>query len=120
MHKLLLKAISLASLIDKSAGKQRVCAIITDKKGRVLSVAVNSYEKSSPFMYRYAKQVGLDEKIYWHAECRAINQLSNVKKAHKIYIARVNNSDKTGLAAPCPVCSAAIKDTGIVSVEFTV
>lgn len=120
MHKVLLKAVTLAKLLDKSMGKQRVCAIITDKKGRVLSIAANSYEKSSPFMYKYAKQVGLADKIFWHAECKAIKQLSDVKKAHKIYIARVTQSDKVGIAAPCPVCAAAIKDAGISCVEFTV
>lgn len=120
MSKILQKAIKVALNIDKNIGKQRVCAVITDKKGRILSIAANSYEKSSPFMYKYAKQVGLDDKIFWHAECKAIKQLVDNKKAYKIYIARVTKSDKVGLAAPCPICSAAIKDAGISCVEFTV
>jgi tRNA(Arg) A34 adenosine deaminase TadA len=120
VDKVLLKAIDLAKAMDKAMGKHRVCAIITNKKGRIISVAVNSYSKTSPFMYKYAKQVGLDDKIYWHAECKAIKQLADTHHAHKIYIARVSKSDKVGLAAPCPICAAAIKDAGIVSVEFTV
>lgn len=119
MNKILLKAIELAKSLDKDMGKQRVCAIITNKKGRIISIAVNSYSKTSPFMYKYAKQVGLEDKIYWHAECRAIKQLVNRKHAHKIYIARVTKSDKVGNSAPCPICIAAIKDAGISSVEFT-
>lgn len=120
MDKILLKAIEFAKSIDKSIGKQRVCAIITDKKGRIISIAANSYSKTSPFMYKYAKQVGLEDKIYWHAECKAIKQLVDTKHAHKIYIARVTKSDKVGNAAPCPICAAAIKDAGITSVEFTI
>ncbi len=120
MNKILLKAIDLAKAMDKSLGKHRVCAIITNKKGRIISVAVNSYSKSSPFMYKYAKQVGLADKIYWHAECKAIKQLADNKQAHKIYIARVTKSDNVGMASPCPICAAAIKDAGIVSVEFTI
>lgn len=120
MHKILQKAVALARLLDSSTGKQRVCAIITDKKGKVLSIAANNYEKSSPFMYKYAKQVGLEDKIFWHAECKAIKQLADTTKAHKIYIARVTRSGKIGIAAPCPVCAAAIKDTGISCVEFTI
>lgn len=119
MSKHIKKAIEIARSLD-SAAKQRVCAIITDKKGRIISIASNSYEKSSPVMYRYAKHVGLDDKIYWHAECRAIHQLQNKKRAHKIYVARVTKSDKVGLAAPCPICAAAIKESGISLVEFTV
>jgi len=120
MNKILLKAIDIAKSMDKSAGKQRVCAIITNKKGHIISIAVNSYSKTSPFMYKYAKQVGLDDKIYWHAECKAIKQLMSLKQAHKIYIARATKTDKIGLAAPCPVCAAAIKDAGIASIEFTI
>lgn len=119
MSKHLKKAISIAKTLDK-IGKQRVCAIVVDKRDRIISIAANSYEKTSPFMYKYAKQVGLRDKIYWHAECKAIHQLSNTNRAYKIYIARVTKSDKVGLAAPCPICAAAIKDAGISIVEFTV
>lgn len=114
------KAIQFARSLDKEHGKQRVCAIITDKKGRIISIAANSYTKSSPFMHRYAKSVGLDDKIYWHAECKAVHQLSDIKRAYKIYVARVSKKGATGMAAPCPICAAAIQDAGIKVIELTV
>lgn len=120
MNKILEKAISFARSLDKEHGKHRVCAIITDKKGRIISIAANSYTKSSPVMHRYAQSVGLDDKIYWHAECKAIHQIANIKRAHKIYVARVTRKGAIGTAAPCPICAAAIKDAGIKVIEHTV
>lgn len=51
------KAIKFASN-NQQKGRFTLCAIITDKKGRILSTAMNSYTKTHPKMTYYAEKVG--------------------------------------------------------------
>jgi tRNA(Arg) A34 adenosine deaminase TadA len=102
------------------SGNQRVYAIISDKKGNLLSEGHNDYSKSSPHMKKYSDEVGLYGKIYWHAECRAVHYLPKNKKAYKISIARVNKLGEFLPSKPCPVCENAIKKAGINIVECVI
>ena len=43
-------------------------AIIKDKRGNVLAIGKNSYTKTHPYQAKCAREVGLPEKIYLHAE----------------------------------------------------
>lgn len=94
-------------------------AIIYDKRGRILSIGKNSYVKTHTIQAKYAKRVGLDEKIYIHAEIDAIVKCKNIDKAHKILVMRTLKSGRYGLAKPCPICADAINDTPIKEIEWT-
>lgn len=140
MSQVLKKAISIARSMDETMGAFRMCAIVVDKRDRIISIGMNSYSKTSPIMAKYAKRAvpiaacmadsdfarqyvnssDIQKKTFLHAECHALKQLSKEHKAHKIYIARVNRSGEVGMAAPCPICVAAIKDYGITAVEHTI
>lgn len=96
-----------------------ITAIISDKKGRVLSVGKNSYIKTHTMMYRLGQKVGLPEKIYMHAEVDAIIKCRNLRKAHKISVYRYDNKGKPAMAKPCPICMTAIKEAGISIIEWT-
>ena len=50
------KAIKLA--LNKKSDKYSLCAIITDKKGSILSIGWNSYKKSHPKQAYYAEKAG--------------------------------------------------------------
>lgn len=92
--------------------------IALSKRGKIISECSNSYVKTSPKQAFYAKRVGLDSKVFLHSEVRAIC-LAKGKKIHKLIIARVDSQNNPVLAKPCPICELALRDAGILSVEYT-
>ena len=113
--RILNKAIELASQLTHK--KQRLCAIVTDKRDRILNIGFNFYDKTSTTQAYYAEKVGLSYKIFIHAEIGALTNL--VGKADKIYIARINRKNEPVPALPCIICREAIKDSGIKNIITT-
>lgn len=99
--------------------KQNITAIVYDKKGRIISVGRNSYVKTHPFQAKIAAEVGLEHKIYLHAEVDALVKLKDWNKAHKIVVTRFGKAGEPLLAKPCAVCQRVIEMAGIVEVEHT-
>lgn len=101
--------------------KQRfdMTAMIYDKRGRVLSVGKNSYVKTHPYQARCARNVGLPDKQYLHAEIHAIVRCKQLERAHRIVVMRFDKTGKPKNAKPCPVCESAIAAAGIKIVEHT-
>ena len=108
----------IISVLPKMA-KQKITAIIYDRRGHVLSVGQNSYVKTHTLQAHYAQITGEPYKIYLHAEIHAITKCKNLKKAHKISIFRYDRKGRPVSASPCPICSAAIKESGIELIEHT-
>ena len=79
----------------------------------------NSYVKTHPLQAKFANQVGLEHKIYLHAEIDALVKLKDWSKAHKIVITRLGKTGEPLLAKPCPVCERALKMAGITEIEHT-
>lgn len=96
-----------------------ITATIYDKRGRILSIGNNSYNKSHPFQAEYANKVGLPDKIFLHAEIHAIVKCKRLDKAHRIVIERYDSRGNPKIAKPCPVCETAIRENGIKIVEHT-
>ena len=69
-------------------------AIIKDKRGNVLAIGKNSYTETHPYQAKCAKEVGLPEKIYLHAEIDAILRCNDLSKAHSIHIFRLSKSGR--------------------------
>jgi tRNA(Arg) A34 adenosine deaminase TadA len=109
-----------ASWIPYTKGQERIYAVITDRRGKVLSEGANSYTESSQTQRFYAKVVGLAEKVFNHAEISALKKLKPHHKPYSIYIARVNREGEPLLAAPCPICSTALDNFDISRIEYTV
>ncbi|NJO92161.1 MAG: hypothetical protein HC831_26735 [Chloroflexia bacterium] len=99
--------------------KHKIVAKCLDSKGRVISVATNSYKKTHPIQAHFAKMVGHPERIYLHAEIRAILRAGD-KQIHTIEVSRINSQGNLALAKPCPVCMAAIKAYGIKFVKWSI
>lgn len=114
---ILQKAIALASLMPND--KYRLVAIITNKRGEILSVGHNSFTKSHPLQAYYAIRVGTEKRIFIHAELDAITKIPFNSKPHAIYIVRVNKKNKPCLSKPCNICQQAIKDVGIKNIYYT-
>lgn len=114
-------AIRIASSLPIVKGRQRLAAVISDKRGRILSYGVNSYQKSHPTQKFYAEKANKPESCFLHAEISALISLTyaNKMKVYRLSIARVLKNGEIGLARPCQSCQLAIKDYGIKCIEYT-
>lgn len=101
-----------------SKSKFELVATVFDRKGNILSKATNSYQKSHTIQARYAKRVGLEDKIFLHAEIAALIKCRGIP--YKIKIERYSKKGEPLLAKPCPICELAIKEAGIHIVEYTI
>jgi tRNA(Arg) A34 adenosine deaminase TadA len=95
-------------------------AVITDRRGRIIASAGNSYEKTHPIQKKYAIMAGCPKREFLHAEIRAIiKALKITKELWKIAISRTDCMGNTRLAKPCKICELAIKEAGIQRIEYT-
>lgn len=95
-----------------------ITATVFDRKGKVLSISNNSYSKTHTIQASYAKKLGLEDKIFLHAEIAALIKCK-AKSPFKIKIERYNKKGEPMIAKPCPICELAIKEAGISFVEYT-
>lgn len=106
----------------KMTSRQDITATIYNKRGHIISVGKNSYEKTHPLQAYHAKKVGLPEKQFCHAEiaallkCRSLNMLH---LAHTIKVTRFTKCGEEAMAKPCPICQSAIEEFGIKNVIYT-
>ena len=98
--------------------KHNLTARCYDRKGKLLSIATNSYSKTHPIQAYFATKVGQPAKIYLHAEIHAIIKAGD-KQIHKIVVTRIGKNHKALNAKPCPICQEAIKAYGIPFVSYT-
>lgn len=98
--------------------KYDITATCYDKKGRVLSIGKNSYTKTHPMQAHFAKQVGMHERTFLHAEIKALLR-SGDKQVHAIRIERYAKDGKPMNAAPCPICQKAINAWGVKEITHT-
>lgn len=111
------RCIKLASKLENK--KQRIYAIIVDKKGRILAKGTNSYTKSHPLQAYYCELATKEShKIFVHAELQALVHLKG-QEANKIFVARVAKNGTPLPSSPCPICRMAIHDAGIHEVITT-
>ena len=96
----------------------KLLATCYDKRGKVLSVGENNYNKSHPLQAYFARKVGHQHKIYLHAEIAAILKARD-KQIYRIHVERYDSQGKPMLAMPCPICQEAIKAHGISIVSYT-
>jgi len=89
-----------------------------DKKGRLLSSAYNSYDKTHPIQAHFAAMVGHPAKVYLHAEILALIRAGE-KQVYKIVITRFGKDNRPLNAEPCPVCKAALKAYGVNLISYT-
>lgn len=96
-----------------------ITASCFDKKGRLISIGNNSYNKSHPEQKRYAIKAGQEYRQSLHAEIAALIR-SKGKDVHTLLVQRFDSKGNPKLAYPCPVCMEAIKEYGVKKVIYTV
>lgn len=92
--------------------RQRLYCCITDKRGKILAEAGNSFVKTSPWQYNVARQVGHPDRQYLHAEVAALLRLQRSRiggEPYKLTVARLLRNGQAGNAKPCAVCERAVK-----------
>jgi deoxycytidylate deaminase len=99
--------------------KHQLTAVITDKRGRVLSIGQNSYRKTHPLMAHYANLHKEPHKVFLHAEVAAIVGCPDISRAHTISVYRTSKGGSPLLAKPCPLCMSAIAATPIKVINYT-
>lgn len=70
-------------------------------------------------MQSLAKEVGLDEKIYLHAEVQALLKAGE-RKVHTMKIMRQTKDGALANAKPCPICTKAIKLFDVQFVQYSI
>lgn len=104
------------SVAKDSPSKKKVGAVLLNRN-RIVMTATNLEDKSHPIQARFAERVGLNEKIYLHAEIAALVKCK--EECDTIIVARVNPQNKLRMAKPCPICSLALKEAGISKIHYT-
>ena len=98
---------------------QNIKAIIYDKRGRVISIGQNQYDKSHPYQAQMAASVGMPDRIFLHAEVHAIVRCRDISKADTIFVSRWDKKGNAMMAKPCKICMSAIRASGIRHVQYT-
>ena len=101
-------------------GKHTITATIYDKKGRLLAHAQNNYLRTHPIQAKFANKTHQPLRVFLHAEIAALVKLKKGQIPDSIYIERRKKDGTPGLAAPCPVCRAAIAYWKIDKISYTV
>jgi deoxycytidylate deaminase len=116
MEPRLRRAVEIAA---SSPSKKKVGAVLM-YKNEVISTATNLEDKSHPIQAKWAEKVGLKEKIYLHAEMKAL--IDSRKEADTIIVVRLGGKDGKSLrqARPCPICEAALRYAGIQHIYYSV
>lgn len=109
----------MSQFCDKTMKKYSLKATVYDKKGRILAIGENSYEKTHPKMARLAKKTNKPERVYLHAEIAALVKVRS-GTPYKIFVERYDRHGNPKMAQPCPICMMAIKEAGIKRIEYTI
>jgi tRNA(Arg) A34 adenosine deaminase TadA len=99
--------------------RPNITSFVYDKKGNLLSVGRNSYVKTHPLQAKAAKAVGMEKRIFLHAEIHALTQIKDWEDAYRLEVVRHGADGRTLCAKPCPICQYVIAKTGIKKVEHT-
>ena len=97
--------------------KYEITAIAYNKRGRVIAVGHNSYEKTHPAQAKFGRKSGKPNAIFLHAELACL--LRAKEKVHRLEVFRYDNDGKPANSKPCPSCQLAIKEYGVTHVKHT-
>lgn len=104
------------SLAKTNTSKYKLGAVITDKRGRIVSYGQNSYIQTHPMQAHYGRLTGNPESVFLHAEMSAL--VKSKGKGYTIYVARVTKNGHSASSKPCVICMAAIKEAGLSKVVY--
>lgn len=105
----------------ESFGLQKIWAVATDSKNRIIVEAGNNYICTSSLQRKYASHMHRFEKCFSHAEISVLSKLiKSGKHCDKLFIARSDRQGRKMLSRPCPLCAQAISDLKIRKIYWTI
>lgn len=94
-----------------------VTAIVLDKKGNIIATGSNSFLKTHPMQYHFAKLCGNENQIFLHAEIAALIKCR--KEPYTLLVGRILRNGQLANANPCPICRMAMKETGVFQTIYS-
>lgn len=94
--------------------KPKHFAYVYDKRGRLLAVGENQYDRTHPVQHRYGRRCGEPNRVYLHAEVAAIIKAMRRGTPYMILVTRHYADGTPAPSKPCPACALAIKEAGIL------
>jgi deoxycytidylate deaminase len=105
--------------MSRKKNRPIVKATAYDKRGRILSVAFNSYTKTHPLQKSFCFRAGMGTKRpFLHAELAALLKAGD-HKVHTLFVERYYRDGTPALSRPCGGCALAIKEFGVKHVIHT-
>jgi tRNA(Arg) A34 adenosine deaminase TadA len=116
------RLIRIAGTKSHSIRSSRHSAILV-RRGSVIKIGWNKL-KTHPLQAQFAKNAGLPEKIFLHAETDVIIKMINqygLKSVSgcELYLIRLKKDGTVGTSKPCPSCAGLIDYFGIDKVYHT-
>lgn len=99
--------------------RYQITAYAYDRKGKLLSIGKNNYNKSHPLSKYFAMLAGESQhKVYLHAEQQACLKAAG-KKIHEVKVIRKHNDDTLANAEPCKTCKTMLRAFGVQKVTYS-
>ncbi len=109
--------LQLAIETAKSSPSKKKVGSVLLKKNKVIATAVNLEKKSHPLQAKFARRVGMHERIFLHSEIHSL--IKAREDADTIIVARVNPQNKLRMAAPCACCALALEEAGVKNIWYS-
>jgi tRNA(Arg) A34 adenosine deaminase TadA len=111
--------LQLAIDVAKSSPSKKKIGAVLLRKNKVVTTATNLDRKTHPFQAKLAKQVGLDPKIYLHAEIAAL--IKAKEEADTMIVARIGGHTQNELrnSCPCPICKTALEISNVKRIIYS-
>lgn len=111
--------LQLAIKTAKSSPSKKKIGAVLLRKNKVIVTATNLEKKTHPIQAFLAEKVGLDEKIYLHAEVNAL--IKSKEKVDTIVVARIggHGHDELRISKPCPICQMALEMNNVNRVIYS-
>ena len=116
-----IKMFGVAKELSKlsSITRHSIGAVLVSKNWDIIGVGSN-VRKSHPKQADFARRVGLEHKIYMHAEVQClVNAKQRNLNGSRIFVYREFRDGLRAIARPCPICMKAIKHFGIRDIYYT-
>ena len=90
-------------------GGQRHCAVAF-RGDRPVAIGYNSYTRTHPVQWAYARRAGRGNRIYIHAEIDAVLRSGG---ADTLVVIRLNKHNNLVNSKPCPICRLFLEQNGV-------
>ncbi|MFA5152968.1 MAG: hypothetical protein WC554_10435 [Clostridia bacterium] len=108
----------LKKILKNEKGKKfNIIAATLDSHNNIVAIGKNSYIKTHPIQFKYAKKLKNPDSIYLHAEIAAL--IKSKKSIQSIIVMRMGINGFILLSKPCTICTLALIELKIKIVYYS-